>query len=1372
MLFDAARRVGARTRGAGNTNAGNACSRQYCSARHHGGFLLSAILAVATPFTCAALTRDQIVGNPENTFKAVDSGQINGEFLDLRTLSLSWEVKDLVVPGNGGLDLIVSRSFAKGRRGTSLANWDLEVPRIQIQAAPYGRLRGNLNGAGVCNDPRPEEWIQLQTPPPGPQEWVSGNWYWAPMMLLMPGERPRQLIVRLATATQYPSDVKYVTTDNWIVRCVNSGASFEVTSPRGTVYLLDKFIDLQVGEFIYGLMPGMQVYGASLVRDVHGNTLTYTYAPFPNAPSRVGPLQSIVASDGRLVEFSYHAQSSAPSSEKLQSFTFNGRTWTFEYDRPGTPVNNFTWLKRVNLPEGLRWEYQNSGPSPLALHFWPGLSKVTMPSGASIDYAYQNPISGRGHFLRTRTVAGPGIATAQYTYTKTQTNDFETVTVVAPTRSELYTFYRGWYDYRDAFVYQPPRSPLLPGLLKSLALSDLSGNLTRTVEYEYADLPKIGDSGGVVFVADNQEKPVPIQVLRILERAPGLTYTTTYSSFDAYGLPRTVIEQGDATRQVDLTYFANVAPWIVGVLDSETIVGEGTIDRDFFANGLVRVLNRFGIAESYDYHSSGDLWHRSWVREGVTHSVTYTDYFRGLSRLEQHPLGVQYQRAVNPDGTVQWSKDPLQRTTSYEYDGLKRPTKITPPIHAVTTIVWPSPTQMVLTRGNYRRTVSTDSLWRTTEVQERDLLRAESIYVRSSYDSLGRLTFKSIPSFSASEPRGLAYTYDELDRKTRITNTADNSYSTVCYTCVEVSSKDPRLANAELIRHERLNESADYYTTTNRYRSFGNPDAKELMDIEQIYFVPANKQESPRFINTRMLRDRLGNLLSVTQGALTRDYQYYPNKLLWRLIDPETGTTEFTYDEVGNRKTSRVGASAVTTFGYDDLNRLRTIDYPATTPDVDQDYYADGKTRYVASGGSRWDYGYDDFGSLRTETLAIDGRTFVLQYEYDANDALSKVIYPSGTQVLTNPDAFGRATTLGSYASGLTYHPDGQLRNVTYGNGEVMTFLLDSRNYPDSLVVAKNSINRVSMGFDYDLRGNMTSIVDYVAPANNRQLRYDGVHRLTGADGPWGVGSMTYDDVGNIKTMALGSQALTYTYNAGTNLLASVSGVVSYSMQYDAYGNVRSNGLYSFTFNDASQLIGVPSVPGLNYRYDGNGKRVASSASGAQMYYVYNRAGLLMYSWDAAADKAAEYFHAGSKLIARRDFGAGINADYDNDGLPNHIELQVGLNVNNAGDAHTDLDGDGLSTLAEYQAGTELTIADSDGDAINDGYEVRFGLNPFANDAATDADGDGLTNLQESQLRTNPQKVDTDNDGITDDQDPRPNFNPAIIPIIEFILNN
>jgi hypothetical protein len=70
---------------------------------------------------------------------------------------------------------------------------------------------------------------------------------------------------------------------------------------------------------------------------------------------------------------------------------------------------------------------------------------------------------------------------------------------------------------------------------------------------------------------------------------------------------------------------------------------------------------------------------------------------------------------------------------------------------------------------------------------------------------------------------------------------------------------------------------------------------------------------------------------------------------------------------------------------------------------------------------------------------------------------------------------------------------------------------------------------------------------------------------------------------------------------------------------------------------------------------------------------------------------------------------------------------------------------------------------DTDGDGIDDAYERAWGLNPLSDvDAATDMDGDAFTNLQEYEAGTNISHPDTDGDGVIDGQDVAPLVDIAI----------
>ena len=110
--------------------------------------------------------------------------------------------------------------------------------------------------------------------------------------------------------------------------------------------------------------------------------------------------------------------------------------------------------------------------------------------------------------------------------------------------------------------------------------------------------------------------------------------------------------------------------------------------------------------------------------------------------------------------------------------------------------------------------------------------------------------------------------------------------------------------------------------------------------------------------------------------------------------------------------------------------------------------------------------------------------------------------------------------------------------------------------------------------------------------------------------------------------------------------------------------------------------------------------------------------------------------------------GQPAGLSLEGDSLPDDWETQYFGNLDQTDGG--DHDGDGLSNLDEFRAGTNPADADTDDDGMPDGSEIANGLDPLTDDAALDPDGDGLTDLQEYQLGTDPHNADTDGDGLTD----------------------
>ncbi len=106
--------------------------------------------------------------------------------------------------------------------------------------------------------------------------------------------------------------------------------------------------------------------------------------------------------------------------------------------------------------------------------------------------------------------------------------------------------------------------------------------------------------------------------------------------------------------------------------------------------------------------------------------------------------------------------------------------------------------------------------------------------------------------------------------------------------------------------------------------------------------------------------------------------------------------------------------------------------------------------------------------------------------------------------------------------------------------------------------------------------------------------------------------------------------------------------------------------------------------------------------------------------------------------------------DFDDDGLGNRDEFQRGTSLRVA-----DTDGDGLSDGREVnQLGTNATNTDTDGDGLSDGVELSTDDGYETNPTEPDTDGDGLTDgAEQTSYGTDPTAEDTDGDGLEDGQE-------------------
>jgi hypothetical protein len=102
--------------------------------------------------------------------------------------------------------------------------------------------------------------------------------------------------------------------------------------------------------------------------------------------------------------------------------------------------------------------------------------------------------------------------------------------------------------------------------------------------------------------------------------------------------------------------------------------------------------------------------------------------------------------------------------------------------------------------------------------------------------------------------------------------------------------------------------------------------------------------------------------------------------------------------------------------------------------------------------------------------------------------------------------------------------------------------------------------------------------------------------------------------------------------------------------------------------------------------------------------------------------------------------------DTDSDGIPDLVEMDWNLTIDDPSDGEEDADNDGLRNYQEFLNGTKPFVSDTDDDGMLDGWEVQYGLDPNTPSANNDEDGDGKTDIDEFLDGTDPLAKEGEND--------------------------
>ncbi|WP_414450021.1 RHS repeat-associated core domain-containing protein [Burkholderia sp. 22PA0099] len=606
---------------------------------------------------------------------------------------------------------------------------------------------------------------------------------------------------------------------------------------------------------------------------------------------------------------------------------------------------------------------------------------------------------------------------------------------------------------------------------------------------------------------------------------------------------------------------------------------------------LTQVIDPAGHAESYTYDSANEM-------------LAGTNKNRNLEFQNTFDASGRVVRQSYADGSAEgFSYDFNASSNSYQTivtdpRGVKQQISFNSSGYATSEVVaLGRPEQQAIT---YTRDIATNRV-----VSIVDALGRNTSY---QYDNMGNVT--SITNMSGTaQARHWSYQYDSTyNQIVKATDPIGNSISLTLNNQGDVvASTDSNGNHVVFLRDQEGRETARSVTvdggTMTIARTYSGADLTSVSDslgraVTLTYdsVGRAVQAQDPKGNSYRAAYDTLDHVISTTDpaGNVTyKTYDYFGN--VKSIVSPMGGAWLFAYDEKerlisekdenGKSESYEYDASdnkvcivdrrgEASILAYDGVKRLYTIGFGASNCNA---------TTSLSNVQNTWD-------AANRLTVVNDSAYGTITRTYDDFDKLTQEVTPNGTIAYTYYANGLRDTATVNGQAAVTYQWDAANRLTKISQGiSSIGFAYNAANFRIGLAMS----NGIAVSYNYDLAGQLLKI------------------KYSNASGVIDEINYLYDSVGRRSSIneSMPSNALmpsSFSATKGPNsVLASINGG---TVEYDANGNIASNGAASYGWNERNRLSSV-AVSGNNvaqYQYDIFGRRVAKFVNGSQTRFMYD----------------------------------------------------------------------------------------------------------------------------------------------------------------------